>query len=339
MNIRNTFFIILITAITLAPSCSDSVETDSTMGNWTKTTPYKGRPRSGAIVFTIGTKAFVGLGYDGDDYIADFYSIDINEGYWVSRQSFPGTLRERAVAFSINGKGYVALGYNRDLDEEELRDVWEYDPDLDTWTQLSDFEGTARYNAVAFAIGNKAYVGTGYDGVSYNSDFWEYDPSTDSWTEIRSYPGEKIEEGLAFVIGGKGYVCTGRNNGLHNLDFWEYDPEAQTWTSRTPGDEESYYDEFSEAVKRHDAVALVKDSKAYLVGGIASSGAIDGSVFEFDATTLSWDEKTTFEGSPRSLAAGFVLNGRLFVGIGQNGTKRYDDIWEFKPDEEYDETY
>jgi hypothetical protein len=92
-------------------------------------------------------------------------------------------------------------------------------------------------------------------------------------------------------------------------------------------------------VRRHDELALVKDSKAYLIGGVASCGATVGSVYEFDANTLTWDQKTTFEGSPRSLAAGFVLDGRLFVGTGQNGSSRYDDIWEFKPDEEYDETY
>ncbi|HEX5167940.1 MAG TPA: galactose oxidase [Cyclobacteriaceae bacterium] len=336
---RRNFFIAFVVVISwVLSSCSDSVSTDSTIGNWTKTTPFKGRPRSGAVVFTVGSKAFVGLGYDGDDYLADFYSIDIDEGYWVSRQSFPGTLRERAVAFSINGKGYIALGYNRDLDQEELKDVWEYDPDLDTWTQLSDFEGSARYNSVAFTVGSKAYIGTGYDGITYNSDFWEFDPAQeDSWSEIQSYPGEKIEEGLAFTIGNKGYVCAGRNNGSYNLDFWEYDPEGKTWTKRSPDDNESYYDDFKLAVRRHDAVAVVKDSKAYLIGGVASSGAMDGSVYEFDASTMKWDQKTSFEGSARSLAVGFALEGRTFVGTGQNGTKRYDDIWEFKPDEEYDE--
>src|SRR5688500_12343651 len=87
--------------------CSDDPSSDSTIGNWTKTTPFKGRPRSGAAVFTIGTKAFVGLGFDGDDYLSDFYVLDINSGFWEAKQNFPGVSRERAIAFSINGKGYV----------------------------------------------------------------------------------------------------------------------------------------------------------------------------------------------------------------------------------------
>ena len=42
-------------------------------------------------------------------------------------------------------------------------DFWEYDPSTNTWTQKADFGGTARNWAVGFSIGNKGYIGTGYD--------------------------------------------------------------------------------------------------------------------------------------------------------------------------------
>jgi len=339
-RIKFLFTLSMLASAIVLSSCSD-VSDDETelIGNWTKSTPFKGRPRSGAISFTIDDVAYVGLGYDGDDYIGDFYQYNITSGFWEARQAFPGMLRERAVAFSINGKGYVGLGYNREEDKEELGDFWEYDPETNQWTQLNDFEGTARYNAVSFAIGSKGYVGTGYDGDSYNSDFWEYNPTTDEWTEIKSYPGEKIEEGTSFVIEDKAYVFGGRNNGLYNNDFWEFDPEAGTWTTRTPDDDESYYDEFVLAVRRHNTVTFTIDMKAYVVGGIASSGAVDNAVYEFDATSFTWTQKTSFEGSARSLAIGFVLDSRAFVTTGQNSSSRFDDMWEFKPKDEYDDTY
>jgi N-acetylneuraminic acid mutarotase len=330
----------LFVMILLACSCSDTDDDDTdTIGNWTKTTPFKGRPRSGAISFTIGTKAYVGLGYDGDEYVSDFYVYDIALGYWETKSPFPGVLRERAVSFSVDGKGYIGLGYNRDEDKEELGDFWEYDPTTDEWTRLSDFQGTARYNAVAFAIGNKAYIGTGYDGDKYNSDFWEYDVSEGTWAEIASFPGEKIESGFSFVIDGKAYVAGGRNNGLYNADFWTFDPESQAWTSKAPDDDESYYDEFVAAVKRHDAVALSVEDRAYVMTGYGSSGVVSGSVYEYDAVENSWEEKTSFEGAARTMAVAFVLNNRIFVGTGQNGSSRYDDVWEFKPTESYDDTY
>jgi N-acetylneuraminic acid mutarotase len=319
-------------------SCSNNPsETTSTLGNWSKTTPFKGRPRSGAVVFTIGSTAFIGLGYDGDQYITDFYAYDLRAGFWATKKSFPGTARERAVAFSANGKGYVGLGYNREQNKEELGDLWQYDPAADTWTRVADFGGTARYNAVGFAIGGKAYVGTGYDGDTYNSDFWEYDVANNSWREIQSYPGEKIEGGLSFVIGENGYVCTGRNNGLHNTDFWEFSPSEVTWTKRTPSTDASDYAAFKLAVSRHDAVAFTAGGFGYIIGGISSTGATDKTVYQFDPSTYTWESRTSFEGAARSLAVAFALEERLFLGTGQNGTSRFDDIWEFKPTQAYDE--
>jgi N-acetylneuraminic acid mutarotase len=322
-------------------SCSDDPEEESTVGNWSRTTPFKGRPRFGATVFTVGGKAFVGLGYDGDEYLSDFYVFDVASGFWEAKEKFPGTPRERAVAFSINGKGYVGLGYNRDEEQEELKDFWEYDPNTNAWTRVADFGGTARYNTIGFAIDSKGYVGTGYDGDTYNSDFWQYDAGTNSWNEIKSYPGQKIEGGLAMVVSGKAYICSGRNNDLFNTDFWEFDPSGSevVWTNLTPDDDDSYYDDFKAAVSRYNAVSFTLEDKVYIVGGVGSSNATTGTVYEFDPTSYLWDERTSFEGSARSLAVAYVLEGRAFVGTGQNGSSRYDDVWEFKPHETYDEDY
>jgi N-acetylneuraminic acid mutarotase len=184
-------------------SCHDDPTDSSTVGNWIRTTPFKGSRRSGAVVFTIGNKAYIGLGYNGDQYFTDMYEYDLDLGFWKTMASFTGVPRERAVAFAIDGKAYVGLGYNRDQDKEELGDFWMYDPAADTWTQLNNFGGSARYNAISFAINGKGYVGTGNDGSNYDGDFWEYDPSTDSWQEIISYPGQKREEAATFVLDGK----------------------------------------------------------------------------------------------------------------------------------------
>ncbi|MEJ0030680.1 MAG: hypothetical protein WDO15_10075 [Bacteroidota bacterium] len=82
-------------------------------GNWVRTTPFKGSRRSGGIVFTIGNKAYIGLGFNGDDYFADIFEYDLDLGFWKTMTPFPGVPRERAVAFAIDGKAYIGLGYNR----------------------------------------------------------------------------------------------------------------------------------------------------------------------------------------------------------------------------------
>ena len=143
------------------------------------------------------------------------------------------------------------------------------------------------------------------------------------------------------LIDGKAYICGGRNNGLYNTNFWEFDPTGAeiVWTQRALDDDNSYYDDFKAAVSRYDAVTFTIEGKGYIMGGVASTGATNGAVYEFDATTSMWDARTTFEGSARSLAVAYVLSGRAFVGTGQNASSRFDDVWEFKPNEEYDSGY
>jgi N-acetylneuraminic acid mutarotase len=335
-KVKILFAVLMIS--TLSFSCEEDSDDDTVLGDWVKSTSFLGSQRSGAVYFVIENTVYVGLGYDGEEYLRDFYAYNADLGYWEERASFPegGVGRERAVAFTASGKGYIGLGYNRDLDKEELKDFWEYNPSNNTWTKVQDFPGTARYGSVAFALGGNGYVGAGYDGNKYNSDFYEFNSEQNSWRQIQAYPGEKIEGGMAFVIDGKAYVCGGRNNDVYNNSLYEFNPEGSpVWTSRKPESDEADFDEFKAAVNRHNAVALVRGTKAYIIGGEKSS-SIDKTVYEFNSSTMDWDDRTSFEGSARSLAVGFVLNDIIYYGTGQSGSKRYDDIWEFNPDIKYD---
>jgi hypothetical protein len=77
--------------------------------------------------------------------------------------------------------------------------------------------------------------------------------------------------------------------------------------------------------------------KGYIATGTSSSGSVTSGIWEYDPRTQIWDEKTSFEGSARNYAVAFVLNERAFLGTGQNGSSRFDDIWEFRPSDEYEE--
>jgi hypothetical protein len=58
-----------------------------------------------------------------------------------------------------------------------MKDFWEFDPVTNVWTQLADFGGVARSDAVGFSIGTKGYIGTGRINLSTQlNDFWEFNP-------------------------------------------------------------------------------------------------------------------------------------------------------------------
>tara|TARA_B100001245_G_C22860915_1_gene413954 strand:+ start:196 stop:1206 length:1011 start_codon:yes stop_codon:yes gene_type:complete len=331
MKIRLMFiFQLMVLAIA---SCDETEETE--YGNWVKYSDYEGVTRSSAVSFTIGEYAYVGLGTDGDDYLLDLWRYDAAKNFWQQMADFPGPGRVSAVSFAANGKGYVTTGFNDDLDTEELNDLWEYDPSSNTWTQKTSFPGTARYDAVAFTLNDHGFVGTGYDG-NYLKDFYRYDPTTDTWTQTVSLYGSKREAAVSFVIDNKAYIISGRNNGVYLYDFWAFDAESESWIELSLNDEDDTYDEFVLALSRYDACSFVLDGTAYVGLGISSTYLT--TFYTYDPLTNEWDDEvTTFEGSGRSDAATFVINNVPYVVTGRNSSQRFDDIWAYYPDEEYNE--
>ena len=52
--------------------------------------------------------------------------------------------------------------------------MWEYNPNTDLWSKISDFQGTARRYLTSIVLNNDVYVGLGTNGVNF-SDWWVYD--------------------------------------------------------------------------------------------------------------------------------------------------------------------
>ena len=166
---------------------------------------------------------------------------------WTRKNDFFGIPRHNAVAFAINGKGYFGTGGNEQGSSDMvLNDFWEYDPTTDSWTMVSDFPGGAREAAVAFTIGDQAYVGLGSEHYYWTSqdqdsnhfkDFYRYSPATDTWTRIADFGGVGRHSAAAFAINNRGYVGTGwwgNDKPYGDLkiadDFWSYDPSTDTWS-------------------------------------------------------------------------------------------------------------
>ena len=83
---------------------------------------------------------------------------------WIKKADVGGGPRGWAFAFSINGKGYAGGGDPTGNFSTFLKDVWEYDPSMDIWTQKGDFPGAGRDAAFSFVLNGIAYMGCGYNG-------------------------------------------------------------------------------------------------------------------------------------------------------------------------------
>ena len=133
--------------------------------------------RPAAVAFTIGEVAYVGTGVASGTGITgtkEFWKYEPAFDTWTPIADFGGIGRREAVAFVINNKGYVGLGGTNEGGIQRFSDFWEYDPLVDTWTQVADFPGAPRFTAGSFSIGSMGYVGTGDDPAL--EDFWEFNP-------------------------------------------------------------------------------------------------------------------------------------------------------------------
>jgi N-acetylneuraminic acid mutarotase len=323
-----SLFVLSLSLLIISGCGNDDDDDDSDLiGNWYELSDFEGVPRSDAVAFTIGDKAYVGTGYDGSDRLNDFWEYDPTLNNWTRKADFPGVARNGAAGFGTDSKGYIGTGFDG---VNRLKDFYEYDPATNTWKQITDFEGTARYSAVAFSIFNKGYVGTGYDGNDLK-DLWEYDPATNAWTKKLSLGGGKRRDAVAFVIDGKGYVCTGVDNGVYENDFWAYDPLTDSWARKrsiTDVSDDDYDDDYA-GISGTNKVAFSVNTKGYLAtGGTGTAGTI---VWEYNPGSDLWVQKTSLEASGRTEAVGFEIGEVGYVLAGRNGSSYFDDLWGLQP--------
>lgn len=319
--------LMLLTVFMVVSSCGSDDDEDDLIGNWIERSVFDGTPRSSAAYFTIGNIGYVGTGFDGDDYLKDFWSYDMDGNYWVQLADFPGVERSSAVGFSIAENGYIGTGYYGDSNLE-LSDFYKYNPTSGSWSTIADFGGSARRSAIGFGSDQAGYVGTGYDGQNDRKDFWKYSPDSDSWEQVLGFGGGKRRDATSFTINNKAFVFSGVSNGANESDMWAFDFDSETWTSKN-----NLYIEDEYNIVRNNAVGFSFAGKGYLACGNVS-GYVAKSVWEYDPGTDFWTQKSHLEGVSRQGAIAFYNDSRAFVGLGRSGTLYLDDIYELFPNSE-----
>jgi N-acetylneuraminic acid mutarotase len=90
------------------------------LGKWTPKANFPGVVRYGAVAFAIGSKGYLGFGYDGV-FLKDFYEYDPSIDSWAIKPTYTGKDVYLTVSFSIEDKGYVVAGTNGTT---PVKDFW-----------------------------------------------------------------------------------------------------------------------------------------------------------------------------------------------------------------------
>ena len=291
---------------------------------WTQKANFGGGLREGAFSFGIGTKGYMGTGYDVT-YKNDFWEFDPTTNVWTQKANVGGVGRNQAGCFVIGNKGYVGGGEGSPTYPE---DFWEYNPATNIWTQKTSMPGPAggRVGPAGFSIGTKGYFATGGTPINsaFTNDLLEYDPATDTWESKAPFPGPGRYWPVAFSIGTNGYVGTGADVGTIFNDFWEYNSLTNSWLQKANvgGSPRTY------------AAGFSIGSKGYIGGGAAAGGYAAGlsDFWEYNPTSNQWIQKANIGGAGKDRTTGFSLNNKGYIGTGLNSGVYLNDFWEYEPE-------
>src|SRR5262245_18554267 len=78
---------------------------------WKRKADFGGTARHGAVGFSIGSKGYIGTGFD-DSNRKDFWEYDPATNAWTQKADFGGVARSFAPGFSIGSKGYIGTGFD-----------------------------------------------------------------------------------------------------------------------------------------------------------------------------------------------------------------------------------
>ena len=334
MSFRKTYILTLFSLLTslLLVSCENFSDSPYPAVSFEKKASLPVNGRSSAVGFAINGKGYVALGRNSTGQsLNDCWKYDPVNDSWTEVAPFPDSARVKAVAAVVNGKAYVGLGFYQEkangMNNEAgiLKGFWMYNPETNKWTKKANFPSISADACVSFVIKNDIYVGSGFDGLGFTSNYWKYNTLSDSWVRLNNFTGGDRTGGVScsdstHIYFGTGYDTTNKN------DWWEYFPQSDSWIKRKSMPDNG----------RVNGVALTINGRYFVstgshFGGNYTGGHLNSDIAEYDAIRDVWYERGNIVASGRENAISFTINGKGYIGFGENDTNVLNDFWSFEP--------
>ena len=219
---------------------------------WTQLPSFIGAPRHHPFYFGIDNIAYVGFGHGNNvngqlNIFNDFFMWNSESESWAQLSDFPGEGRVAGTQFSANGKGYILSGDGDDHDSLDYGELWEYNPDTDSWIELPPHPGGARWAPGSFVSGCNVYFTSGLirDTNSFPSDLYKFSINENcGCTDENAFnfsAEATTDDGSCCYVGGCTDInafnynpdacfddnsCVPINLGCTDPSFSDYDPDA-----------------------------------------------------------------------------------------------------------------
>ena len=198
--------------------------------------------------------------------------------------------------------------------------------------------GANRTSAVSFVVGNKVYIGTGYNHTlvaNRLSDFYSFDPTLGgaqgTWSQIATPPAAFTprSNAIAFAIGTNGYVSLGQDITPTFLqDTWQYNTLTNAWVQKA-----NFGSGDIRGTARIDATAFAIGNYGYVVCGADNLGSNKKDSWVYDPSIDNWSlTPVQFNGGKRNGAIAFVRSDSVaYIVTGTDGGVLAIDMIKFNP--------
>jgi N-acetylneuraminic acid mutarotase len=305
-------------SVTIGNNTATSVDMFSY--TWVRKNLFTWWGRYYAMSFNYNNKGYIGMGYDGWTE-TDLLSYDGHDN-WSTQTYFPGSSTGvYPLPFVIDDQLFV-YSHNIGFTTTEC---WKYDLTNDHWQMVAKPD-VDLFSASAFSVNGRGYLGLGADrNANLPNVFYEYNPNDSTWSQTPAFPGGGRTEAVTLEINDIRIVGLGAGANESLKDLYLFNSSDQSWTQLNdfPGH------------GRSAVTTFTLNNIAYIVGGYypesPTGETVSAEVWAYDPSTDSWQRKSDFPGA-RYEAAGFVADGKAFVGTGHSGSEYKADLWEYHPE-------
>ncbi|MEG1345890.1 MAG: kelch repeat-containing protein [Acidaminococcaceae bacterium] len=246
------------------------------------------------------------LGESEWSQVVSFVTADQLKGIYTQKASGP-TIVSFGLMVEIGGDIYLTGGSSK-------LETWKYSPAQNSWTQLANALAYIYETESAAVIDGKLYV-CGATGPSRSKRLYRYNPQNNTWADLGAAPGESAGCYMG-AIGGKLYLFGGRGySNIGSTSMHEYDPGTGLWTQKTA----------LPSTGRYDVAGGVIGGKLYIAGGIrdgSMGGTSRADTWSYEPSLDKWTQLASMPWA-KYLAAGAVVDGRLYVDGGNNSDGSY----------------
>lgn len=292
--------------------------------SWTQLTDFPGNPRDDGTGFKIGDSIYFGTGMTPWwSMEADFYGLTTQTDTWFSIASLPTTKeRQYATGFSSNsGKGYVFGGFNNG---QFLNDLWEYDPIINSWNEVTPLPSFGRSGSACFVINDTAYIIGGKNAVNSALDeVWAYSILSDTWVQKNNFPFGFRWRASATQLNETGFLILGRNeNNEFQQGLYSFLPSSNLWVQTSI---------FPSIGRSHSSLYSL-NQKLYACFGIDSLNYSHDDMWEYDFIQDTWSIATQLPALGRRGGIGVANENSFYytTGIDEND-QRMTETWKFNP--------